>query len=175
MPDNVELHPNVKFQPESLSDSWRFYNKSYPIFGWATIKIKLNKPVKDTDKLYVVSHFGIDKYMGGTYKDGWVITKIRELGAEYEICYDDVPPHVSVSGTSGNIRVQASDSGSGLKYIKGFVDGKFVLLEYKEKNNIYVCKLKNAPVLRTGGMHMLKIIAADKLDNQRIIMENFKY
>lgn len=33
----------------------------------------------------------------------------------------------------------------------------------------------NAPVLRTGGMHMLKIIAADKLDNQRIIMENFKY
>lgn len=93
----------------------------------------MNKPVKDTDKLYVVSHFGIDKYMGGTYKDGWVLTKIRELGAEYEICYDDVPPHVSVSGTSGNIRVQASDSGSGLKYIKGFVDGKFVLLEYKEK------------------------------------------
>lgn len=175
LPDNVELHPNVKFQPEALSDSWRFYNKSYPIFGWATIKIKLNKPVKDTDKLYVVSHFGIDKYIGGTYKDGWVITKIRELGAEYEICYDDVPPHVSVSGTSGNIRVQASDSGSGLKYIKGFVDGKFVLLEYKEKNNIYVCNLKNAPVLRTGGMHMLKIIAADKLDNQRIIMENFKY
>lgn len=176
LPDNVELHPNVKFQPASLSDEWSFYNKSYPIFSWAKLSLKLNRPVKDYNKLYVVSHFGIDRYMGGEYKNGWVTARIRELGAKYEIAYDDTPPKLILANTSGKvIRVFASDSESGLKYIKGFIDNNFVLFEYQEKANIYICKLGESPVVKTEKEHDVKLIAADNLDNRKIVNAHFVY
>lgn len=176
LPDNVELRPHVRFQPESLSDEWSFSDKSYPLFGWANISLKLNNAVKDYNKLYIVSHYGIDRYMGGMYHDGWVTANIRELGARYEIAYDDIPPKLIITNASGNyLHVFASDSGSGLKYVKGYVDGKFVLFEYREKANIYVCDLRKAPVVRSGASHGLKLIAADNLDNKKIVTMNFNY
>lgn len=176
LPDNVELRPRVRFQPESLSDEWSFSDKSYPLFGWANISLKLNNAVKDYNKLYIVSHYGIDRYMGGMYQDGWVTANIRELGAKYEIAYDDIPPKLIITNASGNyLHVFASDSGSGLKYVKGYVDGKFVLFEYREKANIYVCDLRKAPIVWSGASHGLKLIAADNLDNKKIVTMNFNY
>lgn len=176
LPDNVELRPHVRFQPESLSDEWSFSDKSYPLFGWANISLKLNNAVKDYNKLYIVSHYGIDRYMGGMYQDGWVTANIRELGARYEIAYDDIPPKLIITNASGNrLHVFASDTGSGLKYVKGYVDGKFVLFEYLEKANTYVCDLREAPVIRTGTSHELKLVAADNLDNKKIVTMNFNY
>lgn len=176
LPDNVELRPNVHFQPGAISDEWSFYNKSYPLFSWASLSLKLNKPVKDVSKLYIVSHFGIDRYMGGEYHDGWVTARIRELGAKYEIAYDDISPTLTLANTSGKfIRVIASDSGSGLKYVKGYVDGKFVLFEYQEKAHIYICNLAESPIAKTGNVHDVKIIAADNLDNKKIMTAHFNY
>lgn len=174
--DDVELQPLVKFQPKGLSDQWSFYSKSYPILGWAKVKIKLNNPVKDINKLYVQGWLGASKYISGEYKNGWVVAQIRNLGAKYEIAYDDTPPSISVIGTSANtIRVSVSDSESGLKHVRGYVDGRFVLFEYKEKSNIYVCNLKNAPIERTGAMHVVRIVAVDNLNNEMTITTNLKY
>lgn len=176
LPDDVELNANVRFQPEGLSDLWSFSYKSYPLFSWAKISLKLNKPVKDKNKLYIVSHFGIDRYMGGTYDGGWVTARIRELGAKYEIAYDDVPPRLTVNNMSGRyIRAHVYDSESGLKYIKGYVDGEFVLFEYQEKAGIYICDLAKSPVVKTGKTHDLKLVAADNLDNKKVITMQFNY
>lgn len=176
LPDDLELSPKVKFKPEAYSDEWSFYDRSCPLFGWARVSLRLNKKVKDTSKLYIVSHYGADRYMGGTYNDGWVTGRIRELGARYEIAYDDEPPVISgFSFGAGRLRVAVADAKSGLKSFQGFVDGRFVLFEHADKTNLWVCNLKDTPVKRARKLHDVKFVAVDNRDNKNVLKANFEY
>ena len=176
LPDDVELSPRVKVKPGALSDEWSFYGKSYPLFDWAKISLRLKHKVKDPSKLYIVSHYGVDRNMGGTFNDGWVTGRMRELGASYEIAYDDTPPVLSAfSASAGRLRVFAYDKQSGLRSLKGYVDGRFVLFEYMEKAGVYVCNLKDAPVHKTGREHSVKLVAVDERGNRSVLTEQFKY
>lgn len=176
LPDDVELSPKVNVMTGALSDEWSFYRQSYPLFGWARISLMLRKAVPDPSKLYIVSHYGVDRYMGGTYKDGWVTGRIRELGASYEIAYDDEPPVISgFSMSSRVIRFTAYDKKSGLKSVKGFIDGRFVLFEYNDKANVYMCNLSESPVVKTGKGHTLKLVLTDNRHNIKEFVTQFTY
>lgn len=176
LPDNVELSPKVKAKPDALSDEWRFYDRSYPLLGWAKISLRLKKKVADPSKLYIVSHYGVDRNMGGEFKDGWVTGRMRELGADYEIAYDDIPPVLtSFNASARGLRVLAYDRQSGLRSLKGYVDGRFVLFEYMEKAGVYVCDLPSAPVAKTGGNHTVKLVAVDERGNRSVFVGDFKY
>ncbi len=176
LPDNVELSPKVKAKPDALSDEWRFYDRSYPLLGWAKISLRLKKKVADPSKLYIVSHYGVDRNMGGEFKDGWVTGRMRELGADYEIAYDDIPPVLtSFNASARRLRVLAYDRQSGLRSLKGYVDGRFVLFEYMEKAGVYVCDLPSAPVAKTGGNHTVKLVAVDERGNRSVFVGDFKY
>lgn len=176
LPDDVELSPRVKVKPGALSAEWSFYGKSYPLFDWAKISLRLKHKVKDPSKLYIVSHYGVDRNMGGTFNDGWVTGRMRELGASYEIAYDDTPPVLSAfSASAGRLRVLAYDKQSGLRSLKGYVDGRFVLFEYMEKAGVYVCNLKDAPVSKTGKEHSVKLVAVDERGNRSVFTSQFEY
>lgn len=176
LPDNIELRPEARCSPGALSDEWSFYGRSYPLFGWAEISLKLKQRIKDPDKLYIVSHYGADRYMGGRYHDGWVTGNIRELGARYEIAYDDEAPELSAPAMSKDrIRVAAYDRKSGLQSVKGYVDGCFVLFEHQDKSNIYVCQLAESPIKKTGKAHELKLVATDNRNNRKVITHTFEY
>ena len=176
LPDNVELSPKVKAKPDALSDEWRFYDRSYPLLDWAKISLRLKKKVADPSKLYIVSHYGVDRNMGGEFKDGWVTGRMRELGADYEIAYDDIPPVLtSFNASARRLRVLAYDRQSGLRSLKGYVDGRFVLFEYMEKAGVYVCDLPSAPVAKTGGNHTVKLVAVDERGNRSVFVGDFKY
>ena len=176
LPDNVELYPKAGMGSKGLSDSWTFYKQSYPLFGWADISLKLKKEVQDPSKLYIVSHYGIDRYMGGTYKNGWVKARMREFGARYEIGYDDTPPVISgFSYSNATLRVAVYDAKSGLKGLKGYVDGDFVLFEPVEKTNMFVCRLKTAPVCKTGVKRRFRLVVTDNRDNKREFTSNIEY
>ena len=132
--------------------------------------------MKVPSKLYIVSHCGVDRNMGGTFNDGWVTGRMRELGASYEIAYDDTPPVLSAfSASGGRLRVLAYDKQSGLRSLKGYVDGRFVLFEYMEKAGVYVCNLKDAPVLKTGKEHSVKFVAVDERGNRSVFTSQFEY
>lgn len=176
LPDDVELQPKISQKPGGYSDEWSFYPCSYPLFDWAKISLRLKKEVEDPQKLYIVSHYGANRYMGGEYKDGWVTGGIRELGARYEIAYDGEPPVISGVGTgAGRIRVAVSDGGSGLKTLQGYVDGNFVLFEHVEKSNVFVCNLKETPIKATRKSHDLKVVALDNRGNKRVVTTGFVY
>lgn len=176
LPDNVALSPKVWSDGEALSDEWSFYGQSYPLFGWAQISLRLKRAVKDHAKLYIVSHYGVDRYMGGTYKDGWVTGRIRELGARYEIAYDDEPPVIAAfNASNGRLRVYAYDKKSGLGSLKGYVDGRFVLFEYNEKANTYSCDLRETPIKRNGGHRQLRIVATDRRGNKAEFSSQVEY
>lgn len=176
LPYDVNIMPKAKRKANSLSNEWSFYPKSFPLFDWAKISIKLDKAVKDPSKLYIVSHYGVDRYMGGTYADGWVSGRIRELGARYEIAYDDEAPAITSFGSyNGKLRVAAYDKKSGLRDIKCYADGKFILFEHQDKSNMYVCKLEYSPIKRSHTMHSLKIVATDNRNNKRTYTTQFLY
>ena len=176
LPDDVELKPQVIAKQGALSDTWNFMPKSYPLFNFGKLSLKLKHPAKHTDKLYIVSHYGVDRYMGGRYNDGWVTAPIRELGARYEIEYDDTPPVVSgFNASAKRLSVALYDAKSGLDTFECYVDGRFVLFELVDKSNMYICDLAETPVKRTGGTHKLVLTAIDKCHNKKIFTTQFKY
>lgn len=176
LPDDVELHPNVSFQSGAYSDVWSFFNYSYPLFDWTTLTLRLNKKVKDPTKLYIVGHYGTDRYMGGEYNNGWVSGRIIELGARYEIAYDDKPPVISgFSFGAGRIRVAVSDLQSGIKSLQGYVDGQFVLFECVEKTNLWVCNIDDTPIKNLRNLHVLEIVAVDNRNNKNVLTKSFEY
>ena len=176
LPDNVELSPKVRYSHDAISGEWSFYDRSYPLFDWAEISIKSGRDVPHPDKLYIVSHLGVDRYMGGTFDDGWVTARIRDLGARYEIAYDDESPVLTAFGAAGDkLRIAAYDGKSGLRMLKGYVDGVFVLFERQDKSNMYVCRLSESPIRKNGLMRNLTVLALDNRNNKKIFTTQFKY
>lgn len=175
---DVELHPSIR--NGGISPCYTFHNTSLPLFSWAELSIAVRSKVADVSKLYIVSHGGVDRFQGGTYKDGWVTGRLRELGASYELAYDDQPPTIipinEASWSSRHdIRFGVSDSKSGLKYVKGYLDGRFILFEDMERSTTKRCKLEDTPVRKTGAMHTLKFVAMDNRNNVRIYTTQIKY
>lgn len=166
LPDDIELKPIRYPQPGKLSDRYTFMPHSYPLLNWSSISIKLKRKVKDTSKLYISCNYGYSRFNGGCYKDGWVTGKIRELGASYTIAYDDVPPTITPAGASNAaIRFAISDTGSGIKSFKGYIDGRFVLFEKLDKSNIIQCTLHDVPIKKIKAGNILELIVTDNCNN----------
>ncbi|MGN1375620.1 MAG: M23 family metallopeptidase [Prevotella sp.] len=176
LPDNVSLRPQRMSGLTSLSDAWTFYPQSYPLFGSAKLSLKLKGKVKDTSKLYISTNGGTGTFLGGKYEDGWVTSTIKELGARYEISYDDVPPTVSgLQCGNGVIRFAVSDNASGSAGVWGYVDGQYVVFDKTDKSNVFVCKLSDTPIKRQGKNRLLRVEATDNVGNRRVIQTTFKY
>lgn len=178
--DDVYLRPRVSMHTGGLSPSYSFYGRSMPLMNWGEISIFLRGKAENPDKLYIVSRFDTERFMGGTYRDGWVTARIRELGASYEIAYDDSPPVINPIGMdswdkSKTIRLGVYDNKSGLKSYKGFIDGEFVLFEALSRSNVVVCRLEDTPVRKTGGRRRLKFVATDNRDNTRTFETYIEY
>lgn len=176
---DVELRPTITNRGE-LSPCYSFFNHSLPLFSWAELSIAVRKPVKNPSKLFIQSHSGVDRFQGGTYKNGWVTGRLRELGAGYELAYDDQPPTIIPIGEASwssrhELRFGVSDSKSGLKSIKGYIDGKFVLFEDMERSTTRRCRLEDTPIKPTGGFHQLKFVAVDNCNNVRTYSAKIKY
>jgi hypothetical protein len=180
LPYDIEINPIINRQPDKLSDSFSFYKSSFPLFNYGKISIRLNKRVKDTSKLYITSRLGSVHYMGGTFKDGWVTGSIRELGAHYEIEYDDEPPIIyPVNRDEWNnnnvIRLSLTDSKSGISHFEGYIDGHYILFEPIPQSPWVKCDLKKTPLERTGGVHKIEFIAFDNRSNKRTFKSLIKY
>ena len=175
---DVELTPGIVSQPSRYSDAYTLETEgSYPLMSWGRLRLKCHasRPVKDSTKLYVVSHWGTDRFMGGKCRNGWVEARIRELAATYEVEYDDVPPIVSAKSLGQRITIGIMDTKSGISTFRGYVDGQFVLFEEVAKSPWVSCDLAQTPIKRTGKMRKLKFVARDNLQNERVYETQFFY
>jgi hypothetical protein len=172
----MELKPDVKRQPGALSDRYTLSDRSYPLVADARLSLKCHRQVKDPSKLYVVCHWGTERFMGGTCNDdGWVTAPLRELGAAYELAYDDVPPQVNPVSLGETISMSITDGASGIRTYRGYIDGRFVLFEEVAKSSVVRCNLRQTPVRRTGKMRRLKFVAIDNRNNQQTYETQIKY
>ena len=178
--DNEELAPRVDFQPTAFSDAYTLMPHSFQLLAYAPLSLQLKRKVSDPSKLYIVGHWGTDRFMGGEYSDGWVTGSVRELGATYEIDYDDTPPKIEpVQQESWNdsrmIRFDLWDSKSGLASYEGTIDGHFVLFERVGKTSMVACRLADTPLKKTGNSHQLVFTAVDNRNNKQTYTSNVIY
>ncbi len=176
--ENVELSPTIS--RGTYSECYSFSRSSLPLLHYARLSIRLKKKVAHPSKLYIASRSLRQQFMGGVYQNGWVHGQARELGAVYEIAYDDAPPTITPIGQRAwsqrqSITLGIADSQSGIESYSGYIDGVFVLFEEVPKSPWVRCNLRETPIRPTGRTRQLKFVALDRRGNQRIFTSNIKY
>lgn len=174
--NDVELAPTV-LNESGLSDTYSFMPVSYQLFYPSELSIRLKQKVKDTSKLYIVQIGDYPIYRGGAYHDGWVTGRIKDLGAKYRIAYDDKAPVITPISLNGNLtlRFNITDQDSGLAGYEAYIDNQFVLFEAEEKSPAIMCRLSQTPIVRTGKLRQLRIVATDNRGNKQEYKTNIQY
>lgn len=131
----------------------------------------------------VIAYCDGDKMIsqGGKWKGDFLTTKVRSLG-DYCITIDDMPPTIKPVSFSSNMVgaskmsftiKDAMPTGGRAKSIryKGYIDNKWVLLEFDEKKNVLTHYFDS----RTGkGEHVFKLVVTDDRGNETVFQEVFK-
>lgn len=176
--EDVALNCRVRKDTNAVAFDYYIHDKPLPLHAGCELLIGVrNQVVADTSKYYIVRKVGKKKYSaGGTWQNGWIKAKIRELGI-YTVEVDTVPPKVEPVGKTGwgktgTIIYKIGDYGTGIKSYKGKIDGKFALFAFHSKSGRLVCKLDPKRV-RKGIRHRLELVVEDYSGNQTLVEEQF--
>ena len=151
-------------------------------------------PAELASKAFIACCNGSRGYLncGGTWKDGKLITKARQLG-EYCVMTDETPPSIRpliVYKTVGRGRrrkkiatpnptrlafkisdnVGSSKDANGLTF-NAYVDGVWLLMEYDSKRSLIFYNYKEGRV--AAGTHQLRIVLRDAVGNETILENTF--
>jgi hypothetical protein len=107
-------------------------------------------------------------YSNISITNGVIVAQITEPGELY-IDVDTIAPKVNLLNyhktlltfSNQKILVKISDDLSGIQSYNGFIDGKWVLLEYDAKNDLLTGSLAQV----SKGQHELKLIVKDYKNN----------
>lgn len=137
------------------------------------------KPTRDlgilADKAVIVNTNGVSQ--GGVYADGFVKATPRNFGSFY-ISVDTVPPVIAALNISdgknmreiSKMRFKIRDNLSGIKSFNGYIDGRWVLMEFDLKT----ATIWHSFDTSTGpGKHKLELTVVDMKDNSRTLELNF--
>src|SRR5690606_15107488 len=114
---------------------------------------------------------------GGKFEDGWVTVNTRNLGSFY-VAVDTVAPTIAPRNLSNekNVSTQAKidftirDNFSGIQSFNGYIDGKWVLMEYDPKNR-HLWHTFDAALPK--GQHTFRLIVTDWKDNEQVFEAKF--
>ncbi len=114
---------------------------------------------------------------GGKFENGWVTVNTRNLGSFY-VAVDTIPPTITARNlTNGkNVAAQSkidftiSDNFSGIQSFNGYIDDKWVLMEYDSKNRHLWHRFE--PAL-TKGTHTFRLVVKDWKDNEKVYEAQF--
>ncbi len=179
---DVWLRPTAHPRDKGFSDSYSFYPESYPLVADGEIMLFVDTDRANADEVvrreFDMSKFYVTangRYAGGEYADGWVRGSIRELGASYELAYDDEPPEVSPVTLGEQVVLRLKDSGSGIASYSATIDGQFVVFDAADKQPLVVCDLSETPVRKTNRTHQLRFTATDNRDNIQVFETSILY
>ncbi|HKJ43777.1 MAG TPA: M23 family metallopeptidase [Sunxiuqinia sp.] len=171
---------NMDFKKKSSnnlysSPLYELENDETPVQKFYTLKIKADQvPIDLWNKALIatVSEKSGHKWsMGGKYKDGWIVAKVRQLGT-FAISVDTIAPTIrplSIYGHSrlreqNRIRFKIEDDFSGIDRYRGEIDGKWVLFEYNPKYDMITYHI-DGDRLKLGKNHNLVLTVVDNKGN----------
>lgn len=174
------IYDDLKFQYNaSITDSLKtagfskthyVHNGIVPVHSYYTIALGASTlPAEMRSKAVVVLVGG--RCEGGEYENGFIKAKTRSFGS-FKISIDKTAPTIrpvniipgkNLSNARG-IVFKISDNLSGLKSYKGYIDGKWVLMEYDLKTASLVYSFNQNEVVAKG-RHDFKLVVTDNRDN----------
>jgi hypothetical protein len=166
--------------PKYLSDLFEVNDVYVPLRDYCNMTIKLNKDIlADKSQYGIVRVAGNrENWIGGTYKNGYIIGRIDELGSAYAVSTDTKAPVITPVQPDrwtrqAEIKIRLSDDKSGISSHKGTIDGAFVLFENDVKSSVYSYKFDSSR-LKKGQMHKFVFTATDACGNTSSYEYEFK-
>ena len=149
------------------------HDESIAIHKWIDISIRVDSiPEGSEDKLLVVKLSDDLEFeaAGGTFKEGWMHTGIRDFG-NYAVVLDTVPPKIEALNIYENkniknmqaIRIKITDELSGISGYKPTLNGKWILMEYDPKNDLLLYSPDN---MLKKGKNTFKLEVWDERGNR---------
>ncbi|MGK6350112.1 M23 family metallopeptidase [Parapedobacter sp. DT-150] len=153
------------------------HNRFIPLFKSYELKIKPDAtlPEQLTSKAIIVDAEG-DSH-GGSFDSGWVRTETRSFGS-FHIRVDTIAPTIQPQnispgkdmGATSRMNLKIFDDLSGIQSFNGYMDDKWVLMEYDSKSrSLWHVFDSDLP----KGKHRLRLEVVDWKDNKRVYDVNF--
>jgi len=155
---------------------------SYDLLGYFTLSVKaVNLPERLKDKALLAwkSAAGGTNVHSGKWEGDMLTAQCREFGSYY-IVIDTIPPHIAplniYKGKNMHafkyISVSIRDYLSGISEYKGYLDGKWQLMELDGKTAVLRMAL---PSGLSPGEHNFRLIVTDDRNNQSEYLTTFIY
>ena len=167
-----------------LSDVHQVQDSETPVHNAYTLSIKpIAKALKFKDKLLIVSidEDGNPSSEGGTFENGFVVTKIRSFG-KFAVMIDSVPPTAKLLAydkkksifMQNEISVKIGENLSGIQNYSATIDGNWVLMQHdnKEKKLTYFFDEK---LVKANQEHIFVLTIIDKKGNAKKLSAKFIY
>jgi hypothetical protein len=182
--DDVDfLYKKKPALPKFYSPVYQLHNAYVPLHFACPLKIKAELlPANLQEKAMLAQ---IDPTSGkiysatGKYNDGWVEGNIKVLGS-YAIAVDTEAPKIA-SLTIGTkkpqkeisaLKFKVTDNLSGIESFRGTIDGKWVLFEYDQKNNLLSYTFDKER-FQFNKNHVLNLEVTDNKGNKKVYTANF--
>lgn len=169
-----DLNFNYKILPKPAGNSYsavhQIQNGLTPLHTGFEIWIKADSSLSKYKEKALIVNMGRSS-QGGYFENGYVKAKPRNFGAFF-IAIDTIPPTLTPINISNGknmagvsrMSFKLRDNLSGIKSFNGFIDGKWILMEFDTKS----ASLWHTFDERTSpGKHTLEVIVTDMKDNNR--------
>lgn len=153
------------------------HNLMPPLFNSYELRIKPDSSLPEHlySKALLVDARG--NSAGGSYKDGYVVTRTRNFGS-YHVRVDTVPPRIqAVNITNGKnlagqsrINFRISDDLSGIATFNAYINDEWALMEYDPKTRSLWHSLDSSI---PKGTHRFRLVVIDGKDNESVFEANF--
>lgn len=172
--DDFELNFDVK------NDTLFLHEDTVPAHTNFTISIEDSKYTEEQrQKIFIGRIQGKNISYNSTFrKDSIFSTKVKTLG-KYALVLDAIPPTITISNpiegkwlsNEKSIQLTISDSLSGIKSYNGYLNGKWILMEYDNKTKKITHNFSDGIVAE--GANDLKVVVIDNVGNSTIFETRF--
>lgn len=179
--DGVALNYSARADSGAVAYTYRLHDKRVPLHGHADLQIGLFRmPVADSTKYYVARVIDKGKLVsvGGTYKEGFMQARIRELGT-YTVAIDTVAPQITPVNPknwarNGKVIYKIKEEESGISSYRGTIDGEYALFGLHIMNDRLICEL-DARRVKRGKPHVVEICVTDNCGNESVVTDTFTW
>ncbi len=158
------------------------HNDKIPVHKKYVLSIKANVPSSLNEKVFIAKKDEYNNfwYKGGSWKNGFLRTKVREFG-DFCIVADTINPEIvevnifsgKVLNSQSTIKLKIKDKQSGIKSYRGEINGKWILMDYDAKRNLLKFDFKDSNISK--GKHIFTLKVIDNVGNTTNYKAEFTY
>ncbi|MNQ78018.1 hypothetical protein D3C85_929190 [compost metagenome] len=169
-----DLNFHYKVLPRPATNAYsavhQIHNSLTPLHSGFELWIKADSSLNKYKEKALIVNTGRSS-QGGYFENGYVKAKPRNFGTFF-IAIDTIPPTLTPINISNGknmagiskMSFKLRDNLSGLKSFNGFLDGKWILMEFDTKSASLWHTFDDST---TPGKHTLEVIVTDMKDNNR--------